>query len=115
MKPFLYILILAMLVTSVSAVAYSDEYYTLGKEADGLISNVGNLRSWDQNFQKSIWLELRRHTILMEKQNELLGEQNGLLRNRTKMYCKPIWGGTSIGSTAIVDYDCGVAIKKNKS
>lgn len=85
MKPFLYILILAMLVTSVSAVAYSDEYYTLGKEADGLISNVGNLRSWDQNFQKSIWLELRRHTILMEKQNELLEEQNELLKNKSAL------------------------------
>jgi hypothetical protein len=108
MKPFLYILVLAMLVTSVSAVAYSDEYYTLGKEADGLISNVGNLRSWDQNFQKSIWLELRRHTILMEKQNDLLGEQNGLLRNASGMKYRCEY---NMGVKMFVpSYDCVMAV-----
>ena len=68
---------------------YPQEYYTLENTADGYA------RDFDQNHWATIqertgfatmavFKELRRQTILLEKQNELLAEQNYLLRKMVK-------------------------------
>ena len=79
MKNYIFILFIILIyVTPVSAVTYSEEYYTFGA-----ITNV----SWNKisgayygigqdnpTAQYLTFLELRRQTILLEKQNELQAE-----------------------------------------
>lgn len=77
-KIFTILALLFLCASPVSAVTYSEEYYTFGA-----ITNV----SWDKisgayygigqdnpTAQYLTFLELRRQTILMEKQNELQAE-----------------------------------------
>lgn len=78
-KIFTILALLFLCASPVAAVTYSEEYYTFGA-----ITNV----SWDKisgayygigqdnpTAQYLTVLELRRQTILLEKQNELLMEQ----------------------------------------
>lgn len=116
-KILLLTLILAAVIALPSCAAnitYSDEYYSLGEQADAL--NAWHLKSsimnpdlikadrWNSNGQMvadpsalaSIY-ELRRQTILLEKQNKLIAEQNALLSNQSlvghKITCT---GGTPV-------------------
>jgi len=93
-KRLLSLLILIMLVVPVSAITYSKEYYLWGNTSldnFGYVStNVpsNGLVSHDyaaQYLLSAQWFELRRQTILMEKQNELLEERNNLTRQQMGM------------------------------
>lgn len=97
MKPihlFLALAIVAMCCVPVMAanVTYPQEYYDLGDRSWKLsVDNQMSLSDW--RIYTATYYELRRQTILMEKQNELLAEQNeliGRLVNATeiKFECK---------------------------
>jgi hypothetical protein len=114
MKHFLYILILLMLITPVSAITYRDEYYNYTHNADiifnkfalsGDRSAAGNWM-WgnDYQFQQMEAMRGKAIQIAIEKQNELLEEQNGLLRNMsgTKYKCEYNNGVKNF----VPSYDC---------
>ena len=69
---------------------YPQEYYTDGSIVDTMVSGKEVRYPWPFTShggsygEYAITLELRRQTILMEKQNELLAEQNYLLRKMVK-------------------------------
>jgi hypothetical protein len=79
------ILMLLLCASPVTAVTYSEEYYTLGSLIDKYFSNlnvkneIGYNLDWSDNAGNFASLasarELRRQTILLEKQNEILQEQ----------------------------------------
>lgn len=70
------IIFLALLCASPVAanVTYSEEYYKDADRANSLIELVNDRYSYDTPILKSIFYELLRQTILMEKQNELQAE-----------------------------------------
>lgn len=98
-KPLCLLLLLCLLlpcVASAAMVEYPQEYYMLQGTQNQILSNgidIDNIPTtsfsnhWDRSMSYKggyvIYLELRRHTILLERQNELLVEQNALLRNMT--------------------------------
>ena len=70
---------LLLLVSSVSAVVYPQEYYDLKNQSDNVFSviNISN-NSVFHNTDAATYatvLEIRRQNILLEKQNSLLEEQ----------------------------------------
>lgn len=106
-------IVLLIGTASAASITYSEEYYKLGLQADELnkwhlVDNVMSPDLVSRNAWKSTgqmvsdasalasFYELRRQTILMEKQNELIAEQNEMLKNRTMVcvsepisyYCK---------------------------
>lgn len=77
-------------VASAALVEYPQEYYTdynngalFARKSESAANLYGV--SYDPIRYASLanYYELRRHTILLERQNELLAEQNALLRNMT--------------------------------
>jgi hypothetical protein len=91
-------LVIALMCVPVMAanVTYSQEYYTLESSVDEHLHEMDIAFGYGGNIVGGIHAvvsELRRQTILMEKQNELLAEQNelmGMLVNATeiKFECK---------------------------
>lgn len=85
MKSYILGMILVMfLITSVAAepITYKDEYYTLGNSVNEFFGHdygftPALLISADANVATA--RELRRQTILLEKQNELIAEQNHIM------------------------------------
>lgn len=82
----IFVLVIAMLLcagcvpVSAANVTYPQEYYDLKVRADNH-TNAG--MTWDSQNTAHLWsvfYELRRQTILMEKQNELIAEQNEMLK-----------------------------------
>lgn len=89
------LMIMAFILPSSAMVnlTYSDEYYNLKSISDGVISQFAHyVTGWNTNWADGAIatatevsaIELHRQTILMEKQNELLFEQNALLRKLVK-------------------------------
>lgn len=81
------LLIPACLVIPAHAVVYNEEYHQISDKLS--VMSLDNLTSFEIAWGGIVYwdiasyYELRRQTILMEKQNELVEEQNGLLRNLT--------------------------------
>ena len=78
-KTIIVIMGLLLLVSSVSAVVYPQEYYDLKNQSDNVFSviNISN-NSVFHNTDAATYatvLEIRRQNILLEKQNSLLEEQ----------------------------------------
>lgn len=91
-KPLALLLLLCLLlpcVASAALVEYPQEYYTLTNQSNvWYLSEYVNYNDdfFNDNSRANIatigsFIELRLHTILLERQNELLAEQNELLRN----------------------------------
>lgn len=97
------LLILAMCLTLIAMpvcaenIIYPPEYYSLGSMNNHYFNNpdisatYGYKFDWGDNAAGNFVSlasarGLRRQTILMEKQNELLAEQNDLIRNQTIPY-----------------------------
>ena len=79
LKKLLYILIiLCTICINVSAfnITYPDEYYSTKLLADDHSSIGFSAEARTASYTLNIFYEFRRHTILMEKQNELIAESN---------------------------------------
>jgi len=85
-------LMIAVIVPNVCAenVTYPQEYYELNKQANDLWAQ--QLKYNDYNAEHAIILKLNAIQIALEKQNELINEQNELLKNLTTIqyHCKRI-------------------------
>lgn len=102
MKKTALIIISCMLLLISNACAinviYPDEYYSTKVLADDH-NSMG--MSWDADISKytlNIFYELRRQTILIEKHNELLAEQNHIMWINT---CYGGYGGYFINKSAL--------------
>jgi len=91
-------LLLALVVPGVVGenVTYPQEYYTLGEQSDSLTSYI--TMDYFKKYQFTATteglisaIELRRQTILMEKQNEMIYQQNMWQRN-AKLECTSMVG-----------------------
>jgi len=73
-------LMIAVIVPNVCAenVTYPQEYYELNKQANDLWAQ--QLKYNDYNAEHAIILKLNAIQIALEKQNELINEQNELLK-----------------------------------
>jgi hypothetical protein len=84
-------LIVAVVVPHVCAgnVTYSQEYYTIGEHIKHVFESVMSDPYLKNNVDFVRDMELHRQTILLEKQNELISEQNILLKSTINMhfYC----------------------------
>lgn len=97
-----FLMIVAFILPSSAIVdlKYSDEYYRLGSLSTQVYNSfdASYVNGWNMAWASTSTagstvlsaIELRRQTILMEKQNELLFEQNALLR---KLAGEPSGGG----------------------
>jgi hypothetical protein len=68
---------------SESKITYSEEYYKLTSDSNVVVDAMSEYTlstGGHMNWEKATFIELRLQTILMEKQNELLEENNALLR-----------------------------------
>jgi len=63
-----------------SIVTYPQEYYDLNKQADDLWAQQSVFVTYDYNAIKAVMLKLNANQIALEKQNELINEQNELLK-----------------------------------
>lgn len=99
MKTIIYILAIFLIVSPVIAenvtvetsnVKYSSMYYDVTAKCNELIAQYLNYPY--SSYERVVMLESHRQSMLMEKQNELLAEQNAILRNMTpkKMVCSKI-------------------------
>lgn len=100
---YIFVLVITMLLcagcvpVSAANVTYPQEYYTLGSDNDRFFNAMQTFVYCNSNIRVGCWnlewtdnvdafsnyvssKELRRQTILMEKQNELLAEQNEMLK-----------------------------------
>ncbi|MFA5745690.1 MAG: hypothetical protein WCX79_01220 [Candidatus Paceibacterota bacterium] len=79
-------LMIAVFIPHVCAenVTYPQEYYNLGIQTSidwtHIAGSYSGFGKDNPSSQYLAFLELRRQTILMEKQNELINEQNNLLK-----------------------------------
>jgi hypothetical protein len=89
------LIIMAFILPSSAMVnlTYPDEYYNLKSISDNSIGQLSkSVNGWNTGWAESAtamatqlsFIELHRQSILMEKQNELLAEQNTLLRKLVK-------------------------------
>ena len=103
----LFALIIALVVPHVCAenVTYPQEYYTLGTDVNAWMYGNGLHDGGfaDVEFQMAELKEIRRQTILLEKNNELVSEQNDLLRNFTQMHYRCV---TINPASSFPPYDC---------
>lgn len=84
------VLMIAIMLPHVCAnVTYSQEYYDLNKQADDLWKDQNGFNNYNYQAMKSFWFKMSATQIAIEKQNELINEQNELLKNLTTMhyYC----------------------------
>ena len=94
-KNVIVIIGLLLLVSSVSAIVYPQEYYDLKNQGDNVFSaiNISNnfaFHNTDTATYATV-LEIRRQNILLEKQNSLLEEQ--VEAQWVEACYKPIYGG----------------------
>ena len=115
-KLLIILLFLLLCITPVMAVTYQEEYYTLGAITDKYFSNqyinseYGYKLDWSDNIGNFASLasarELRRQTILLEKQNEL---QEELVKAQWVGTCyKPLYSG-SAGNYSAWQSECAKA------
>jgi hypothetical protein len=82
---YIPILIIALMIATIfpcvgaENVTYPQGYYDLNKQANDLWAQQ-NQFSYNYYSIKSVWLKLSANQIALEKQNELISEQNELLR-----------------------------------
>src|SRR5512138_2647024 len=71
-----------------SSVIYSQDYYNFVNACNKAITDMFSM-SIVSTYEKAKVLEMHRQSMLMEKQNELIAEQNAILRNMTskKLVC----------------------------
>ena len=77
MKCILIILLILLCAAPVAAVTYSPEYYTLSYNSDAWYNSIISSSLFPDRYDKTsagTFIELRRQTILMEKQNDLQAE-----------------------------------------
>jgi hypothetical protein len=74
-------LIIAIVVPHVCAenVTYPQEYYDLNKQADDLWAQQNSIVTYNYYATNAMKLKLNAIQIALEKQNELISEQNELL------------------------------------
>ena len=74
-------LMIAVIVPHACAenVTYPQEYYDLNKQADDLWAGQNTFITYDYKAIQSVMWKLKANQIALEKQNELINEQNELL------------------------------------
>ena len=108
-KSVIVVMGLLLLVSSVSAVVYPQEYYDLKNQSDNVFSviNISN-NSVFHNTDAATYvtvLEIRRQNILLEKQNSLLEEQ---VKAQWVGDCyRPRYGGW--GNISALKFECAKA------
>ena len=108
-KSVIVIIGLLLLVSSVSAVVYPQEYYDLNNQSNEVFSaiNISN-NSVFHNTDAATYatvLEIRRQNILLEKQNSLLEEQ--VKAQWVEACYRPIYGGW--GNLSALKSECTMA------
>lgn len=69
-----------------NTIEYPQQYYSLGQQSYDEFTKSQNEARYNPatyGVMSATWLELRRQTILMEKQNEMIYQQNMWQRNAT--------------------------------
>jgi hypothetical protein len=110
----LIILLLLLCAAPVAAVTYPQEYYTLGSLVDKYFSNtaIKDESGYNLVFSANAGAfaslasarELRRQTILLEKQNELLAEQ--VKAQWVETCYRPLYAGTGSGNRTVWKSEC---------
>lgn len=112
MKHLISILFLLLLcVAPVAAVTYSEEYYKLGDITNISWSKIsGAYLGIGQDYptvEYLTFIELRRQSILMEKQNDLQAE---LVKAQWVETCyRPLYAGTGSGNSTVWKSECANA------